>query len=251
MYCPHCGKETNEGQVFCHSCGAKIAQDSAAGTIRSRTPWEDREQRGALAGLVATLKESLFSPHEFFRKMSVKGGFSDPLVYAMITGMVGLMVFYIWQILFKETFQGYMPADIGEDGLSLFHGMGLAFAAVVLPFFIIIGLFLWSGVLHGILLMVKGAKNGFEATFRAVSYSYGANIFLIIPFCGGLIAAVWNIVLVIIGLKEAHGTSGGKASFAVFFPLILCCVGAVLFMILIFGTIAASFGTMPHKPWKM
>jgi hypothetical protein len=98
--------------------------------------------------------------------------------------------------------------------------------------------------------MVRGSKNGFEATFRVMAYAYGSNIFMAVPFCGGFIAALWNIVVVIIGLKEAHGTSGGKAAFAVLFPVLLCCAVAVLFSILVLGTVAASFGTMPHQPWK-
>ena len=67
-------------------------------------------------------------------------------------------------------------------------------------------------------MMVKGAKPGFEATFRVVAYGYSANIFMVIPFCGGILPLVWAVVLSIIGLREAHETTGGKAAFAVFLP---------------------------------
>jgi hypothetical protein len=132
----------------------------------------------------------------------------------------------------------------------MFSGVGMSVMAVITPFMIIAGVFLGSGMLHLLLLMVRGAKNGFESTFRVVAYAYGSNIFMAVPFCGGFIAALWNIVVVIIGLKEAHGISGGKAAFAVLFPLILCCAFVVLFSILVLGTVAASFGTMPHQLWK-
>jgi hypothetical protein len=111
-----------------------------------------------------------------------------------------------------------------------------------MPFMIILGLFIWSGILHVFLMMVKGTKAGFEATFRVVSYSYGTNVLNIIPFCGGIIAWVWSIVLSIIGLKEAHETSGGKAAFAVLFPFLLCCGLAVAVGLLMMGVIAASIG---------
>jgi hypothetical protein len=55
---------------------------------------------------------------------------------------------------------------------------------------------------------------------------------------------------VVIGLRDAHGTSGGKAAFVVLFPLIMCCAFVVLFSLLVLGTVAASFGTMPQQPWK-
>jgi len=169
----------------------------------------------------------------------------------MITSVTGIMVFYLWQILFQQAFHAYLPADgTMGSGIPALPGAGLAVVGLFMPFIIIIGIFLWSGFLHLILLMVRGAGGGFEATFRAVAYSYGAYLFLAIPFCGGLIASVWSIIVAIIGLKEAHGTSGGKAAFAVLFPLILCCVAVVLLMVVIFGTLAASVGTMNPVPWK-
>ena len=125
-----------------------------------------------------------------------------------------------------------------------------AAAAILTPFILIASLFIWAGILHLLLMMVRGAKNGFEATFRVVSYSVGAYVFLMIPFCGAIISALWTIVIAIIGLKEAHETTGGKASFAVLFPLIMCCAVVMLFFLLVLGTVASSFGTMPHQPWK-
>jgi hypothetical protein len=253
MFCPHCGKEVTEDQSFCQFCGGKLSDHAASpdSTGRERTAWEDRSRLGALRGLFATLRNSLFNPSEFFRKMNVTGGLADPMLYALIVGMAGIMVFYFWQILL----QGIMPAGLSQDvrglgGISLFSGIGLAVMAVLTPFFIITYLFLWAGLLHLLLLMVQGAKNGFEATFRTVAYSHGANIFLLVPFCGGLIAAVWGVVVVIIGLKEAHGTSGGKAAFAVLFPAIFCCAAAVFLLIALLGVVATSFGTLSSQPWK-
>ncbi len=261
MFCPHCGKEVAEDQLFCHHCGAKLreegmvpetapAQKEARPPVaeaapdlggRGKTPWEDRETRGFFSGLFRTMNDSLFHPSEFFRKMSVTGGFTDPLLYALIVGMVGLMFSYLWQIVMKGAVQNVMPAVQGQ---YMFEGIGLAVMAFFSPLLVIVGLFVSAGVLHLCLMMVKGARSGFETTFRVVSYGYSANIFLIIPFCGGLLTFVWAIVLYIIGLREAHETTGGKAAFAVFLPLIVCC-GAVIFFITVLMSMAAlSFGSL-------
>ncbi len=249
MFCPHCGKEVSENQVFCQHCGSRIAGPAPGG--RERTPWEERSEHGIVKGLFGTLKTSLFSPAEFFKKMNVTGGVAEPTLYAMIVGMAGVMVFYFWQIILQSSLPGPLSHEVkGPAGIDLFSGIGMAIVAVGTPFIIIIGLFLWAGFLHVLLLMMQGAKNGFEATFRTVAYSYGSNIFLVVPFCGGIIAGIWNIVIVIIGLKEAHGTTGGKAAFAVLFPAILCCAAVVFFILVILGTVAASFGTISSAPWK-
>ena len=259
MFCPHCGKEVSEGQIFCQHCGARLAEapevsgvPEAAQTMasggREKTPWEDRETRGFFGGFFATLREALFRPSEFFRTMSVTGGLTDPLLYALIIGMVGLMFSYFWQLTVQGAMENAMiPGMQAATGQHMFQGMGLAVLAFLTPFLIIVGLFISSGVLHLCLLLVKGAKAGFEGTFRVVAYGYSANIFLVIPFCGSIVAGVWAIVLAIIGLREAHETTGGKAAFAVFLPIILCCglilVGVALFL----GAAAASLGTFMQR----
>lgn len=249
MFCPHCGKEIAEGQAFCQHCGGAISAQPSAPT-RTKTAWEDRASLGFFRGLFTTIKESLFHPAQFFRAMPVTGGLADPLAYALITGMVGMTISYAWQIVLEQSFSGFMPADMRTAaGYQMFQGIGMAFIALIIPFAIIVALFLWTGILHVCLLLVRGATNGFEASFRAVAYSYGANIFMAVPLCGGLIALVWSMVLAIIGLKEAHGTSGGKASFAVLFPLMACCGIIILMALLLVGSLAASFGSMSHQ-WK-
>lgn len=250
MFCPHCGKEISEGHAFCQFCGGTIAAaGSATAPGRAKTAWEDPATRWNVQGLFSTLKGSLFAPANFFRTMNVTGGITDPTLYALITGMVSWMAYYFWMIVLHDPLSSYLPTK-GASDLDLFQGAGLAAAAVLAPFVLIASLFIWSGILHLLLMMVRGAKNGFEATFRVVSYSIGAYVFLMVPFCGALISALWTVVLAIIGLKEAHGTTGGKASFAVLFPLIMCCAMVMLFFLLILGSVAASFGTMPHQPWK-
>lgn len=250
MFCPHCGKEVSEGQAFCQFCGGTIAADvSTPLPGRAKTAWEEESTRWTVKGLISSLKDSLFAPANFFRSMNVTGGITDPLLYALITGMVSWMIYYFWQIVLHDPLSSYIPLR-GASDIDVFQGIGILAAAVVMPFILIASLFVWSGILHLLLMMVRGAKNGFEATFRVVSYSMGAYVFLMVPFCGAIISALWTVVLAIVGLKEAHGTTGGKASFAVFFPLIMCCAVVMLFSLLVLGTVASSFGTMPHQPWK-
>jgi hypothetical protein len=90
-------------------------------------------------------------------------------------------------------------------------------------------------------MIVGGANNGFEATVRVVCYAQTAQLAGIVPFCGGLIAAIWAIVLYVIGLATAHRTTQGKAVLAVLLPVVLCCafVAALVFMGVLAG-VAAS-----------
>jgi hypothetical protein len=248
MFCPQCGKEVFEIQAYCQHCGMRLAESapfSSGG--RSRTSWEDRESIGFFTGLSKTLKEVLFTPTSFFRKMPVAGGLTDPLLFAMIVGMTGLLFSYLWDILFYSSMQQYVLPEFrawSERGMMYDHGF--SYFSVLTPFTLIIGLFLTSGFLHLVLLMVRGAKAGFEATFRVVGYGTAPFVVMIIPFCGMPVTWLWVITLSIIGLREAHETSGGKAAVAVLFPFILCCGIITMTMALFMGAVAASFGGMMH-----
>ena len=245
MFCPHCGKEIADGQAFCQHCGAPLAEVAQIPAEREKTPWEDRESRGFLSGLFSTLKEVLFRPSGFFKKMPVTGGLTDPLLYALITGMAGLIFSYFWQILMQGAMQNLMiPGMKAAPGQNMFGGVVMAVVAFLSPFLIILGLFISSGILHVCLMLVRGARSGFEATFRVSAYGYSAYIFLIIPFCGSLISVVWAVVLAIVGLREAHETTGGKAAFAVFLPVVVCCGLVLLAIALFMGAAAVSLSTI-------
>ena len=110
---------------------------------------------------------------------------------------------------------------------------------ILLPLFIVIGLFIGSGIVHLCLMIVGGANQSFETTFRVLAFSQGsASPLQIIPLCGGLISGVWAIVCNCIGLARAHETDTGRAVLAVFLPLIVCCGGGLLIAFM-FGALGA------------
>jgi hypothetical protein len=214
---------------------------------RSKTPWENREEIGLFPGLFRTMKDALFTPSEFFKKMPVSGGLTDPLLYALIVGMVGLMVHYFWDILLYNSMPDFIASEMKTSaGRSMVQGFRSPFAAMIMPFLLIFWLFIVSGALHLVLLLVRGASAGFEATFRVIAYGVSPFVALVLPFCGMPIAGVWVMTISVIGLKEAHGTTGGKAAFAVLFPFIFCCGILIAAIALFMGAVAASFGSIIH-----
>ncbi len=120
-------------------------------------------------------------------------------------------------------------------------GIWWIFLLILAPVFIVIGIFINAGIVHLCLMLVGGAKQSFETTFRVVCFAAGSvGPLLVVPFCGGLIAGVWRIVLECIGLARAHEIDTGKAVMAVLLPLIVCCGGGLLIVILMGGFGALS-----------
>ena len=248
MFCPHCGNEITDGHAYCSHCGLRITEPGqVVGNARSKTAWEDREAIGFLNGLFRTVKEVLVSPTAFFRRMPVTGGLTDPLLFALISGMTGLMFLDIWDILLPDSLQNFMTPEMraGADR-SMIDVVGSPVAVVMTPFLLMLGLFIVSGMLHLLLWMVRGVRAGFEATFRVVTYSVAAFLFLAMPYCGMVIMMGWVTILAIIGLKEAHETTGGKSVVAVLFPLICFCGVLILTMLLFMSALVAFFSNLLH-----
>ena len=179
----------------------------------------------------------LTKPGEAFAVMKREGGLGEPLIYALIGGCLGGIV----SLLFSMGLQSVGFFAGRHDTFAAMTGMRAGSAAfiILIPLFVVIGLFIGSAIVHLCLMIVGGANQSFETTFRVLAFSQGsAGPLQMIPICGGLISGVWALVCNCIGLARAHDTDTGRAVLAVFLPLIVCC-GGVLVIVLMFGGLGA------------
>src|SRR5437588_612156 len=213
--------------------GAAPTSTAVAG--RTGLPWEHRQERGFFNAFIETLSMVLTRPAEAFSVMKREGGLGEPLIYALIGGCLGGIVSALFSLGLHSV--GFF-AD-RHDTFAAMTGMGVSAGFIVLvPLFIVIGLFIGSAIVHVCLMIVGGANQSFETTFRVIAFSQGSTGPLqMIPVCGGLIAGVWALVCNCIGLARAHETDTGRAVLAVFLPLIVCCGG--VFTLAMFGVFGA------------
>jgi hypothetical protein len=200
-------------------------------------PWENRAQLGLFQGWFQTVSLLITRPADGFAMMRPEGGLTDPLLFGLIGGSAGSIVSFAFQFLLRSI-PGMSHNDIYSDMFGLAPGVLFIIAAILTPIFVVLGLFISSGILHLCLMLVGGANRGFETTFRVLCFASGtANLFNMVPMCGGLIAAVYSIVLNCTGLSRAHQTTTGKAVLAIFLPMIVCCV-----LVVVFGIVLGGFG---------
>jgi hypothetical protein len=185
---------------------------------RGPTPWERREDLGVWQGIYQTFKAALFTPRELFGGMTYERGIREPLAFGLLLGSIGTMVGFFWKFLLTS---GGLVA-MGFDRFSDFT-MSIIFLGIIIisPIIAIITMFVMSGILHLLLLIVRGGKNGFEATFRVVSYSQATQVFSLIPFIGVFIGGVWILIVQIVGLREIHETSYARVILALLIPMAL------------------------------
>ena len=203
---------------------------------RSGLPWDERQAKGIVNAFIETLQMVLSRPVVAFTAMKREGGLGEPLFYAIIGGTIG----GVFAITYNFVLRSFAPFGDRHGAFThLFAGLGWIFLLVLTPLLVVIGMFVASAILHVCLMIVGGAKQSFETTFRVICFAEGsASPLLVIPFCGGLISGIWKIVLYCIGLARAHETDTGRAVIAVLLPLIVCC-GGLLLIIMMFGALGA------------
>jgi hypothetical protein len=221
--------------------GASAITPTATIAPRSGLPWDERQQRGILRAFFDTLVMVLTKPAEAFTAMKREGGLGEPLIYAIIGGSVGGVIYFLYNFLLSSA---HMLGS-HENPMMQMMGGGIRplFFIILVPLFVTIATFIGSGIFHLCLMIVGGAKQPFETTFRVVCFAGGsANPLLVIPICGGLIGGIWKIVLYCIGFARAHETDTGRAVLAVLLPLIVCC-GGIFALMMMLGLGAFGF---PH-----
>jgi hypothetical protein len=215
---------------------------AATAPLRTGLPWENREGRSFFNALFDTISLIFTKPAEAFSIMRREGGFGDPLIYALILGCAGGLV----SIGFNTGIQSLGLMSERNNALGALFGMGFGIIAMIflLPIVIIIGMFIGAAITHLCLMLVGGAKQPYETTFRVLCYGGGTgNLLQMIPFCGGFAALIANLIFSCIGLARAHETDTWRALVAILLPMILCC-GAIVF--LVFAFIGAIAGTNWH-----
>ena len=242
MLCPKCARETGLGSNSdkCPHCGAQMTMAMPNATTATETAnkiitWDD--QGPGFTRLWNTWKESMFHPTRFFSQMPTNAGLGKPLLYFLILGFISVIFGAVWlsmytalHIPFFEFRTELIP--VLRD-IPLYQILGVW--VIISPLFMIISAFIMSGIFHLCLMVLGGNKKGFEATFRSCVYAWASpSLLMIIPFCGGHIGWIWGIVLTIIGFRETHRISTGKAVLAYFIPFITC-----LFLTCFLGFLAA------------
>jgi hypothetical protein len=202
----------------------------------SGLPWDQRQEKGLFNAFIETLQLVLSKPTAAFTAMRREGGLGEPLLYAIIGGTFGAVFAIIYNFLLRS----FALFGTREGPFAhAFSGIAVIFLLILTPIIVAIGVFIGSAILHLCLMIVGGAKQSFETTFRTICFAGGSvNPLLVIPFCGGLIVFIWKIILYCIGLARTHETETGRAVVAVLLPIIVCCGGGLL-LAMMFGVLGA------------
>jgi len=185
----------------------------------------DYDLSNPVESFVDTVRRVVLQPVGFFAGLPRSGSLLNPLVFALICTEISVILGGILGLVgVREGFvAGYgfqIPEnqDFGEFiGSVIFAPIGSA-----------ISVFVIAGIAHLLVMLIVGATNsGFGATFRVASYAAVTSLVSWIPIIGGLLG-LYGIYLAVVGIREMHQTTTGKAVIVVLFPVILILLLALL-----------------------
>ena len=218
-----------DGQPLCADCKARTVRQIERGDMLStlqRQPSAWERERG-WSSFVATLKAVMLTPGEFFRGLQHNG--AGHISFAIAASWPGAFVGSLLYLIpgFTENQFGRSPAEGLLGGLL----MVFLFGVLLPPLQVLLQIYVGGAILHLCLKVTRGANAPFEATCRLLAYAAGPAILAIIPICGAIVAGFWALVVQIVGAKEMHETTYGRAILAVLLPLIVIC--GCVFVILV------------------
>jgi hypothetical protein len=216
-----------------------VAVTSGSKPERTGLPWENREGRTLINALIDTLMMVFTRPADAFSIMKREGGLGEPLSYTVILGSVGAVVALGFSLIMQSV--GIMSGR--QTGIESLFGFGLGsiFLVLFIPVFLAVGTFIGAAIAHVCLMVVGGANQSFETTFRVLCYASGsANALQLVPICGGFLAGLAGLVLNCMGLARAHETDTWRAVVAILLPVVLCCGGLGVLFAVIIGSMSGT-----------
>jgi hypothetical protein len=190
-----------------------------------RTSGGDYELSNPVESFADVVRRVVLQPVRFFAGLPRRGSLLNPLVFALICTEIAAI---LGGILSLAGAGGAFVTGYGFE-VPENQGVGEFIGSVVLaPIGGVIGVFVVAGVAHLLVRLVIGATNaGFGATFRVAAYTSVTSLVSWIPFIGDLLA-LYGIYLAVVGIREMHSTTTGKALIVVLLPVIVIVVLALL-----------------------
>ena len=179
---------------------------------------------------VDIVRRVVLQPVGFFAALPRSGSLLNPLIFALICTEISAILGGILRLAgVGEGFVAGYGFQVPEN-----QDFGEFIGSVIFaPIGGVIGVFVVAGIGQLVVRLVVGATNsGFGATFRVASYAGVTSLVSWIPIIGGLLS-LYGIYLAVVGIREMHETTTGKAVLVVLIPVIVVVVLALLGLLVV------------------
>lgn len=195
-----------------------------------------------VGSFTAAARRVLLESVGFFRSLARQGDWTGPIVFALICYEVYAVLAGLIGLVFGGI-SSFDAGGAGEQAAGVAASLGgFIIGIIVAPIIAAIILFVMAGIRHLLVIFLVGSENaGFEATLRVQAYTFATRLFWWIPIIGSIVGFFYGIYLSVVGIREVHATTTGKAALVVLVPVALvllllavlaAILGAVIFTLL-------------------
>jgi hypothetical protein len=185
--------------------------------------WEQPGTAGLPGRLISTIGQVFARPVITFRGLNPDAPLGRSMVYYLLIATVSTWVSLAYNLLVVLVVPEYLAkSPLGDKMTPSMMIAGSVLNMVIAPFFLAGMAFVAAGFLHMLLMLFGVSQPNFALTVRVYCYAVGtAFLMMLIPGCGVLIFVPCAVMLLIVGLKEAHRTDYLRPAFAVIVPALV------------------------------
>ena len=199
------------------SQGGPAHTDHANYTEDNAIPWENPARNGWLRGFITTLHGVMFRGPEFFSGFSASGSLTPGYLFFLIMGYVTIIGSLLWAQAVAVLLPDMVPSVMGRASVPVL----LLLAPIALGLML---LFV-TGCIRIALRILAPEQADFIVIYKVVSYAVAPFILSVAPFVGPPLGAIWFLVALIIGCKNALGLSWTLAVLVPLPPAIMLLFG--------------------------
>jgi hypothetical protein len=183
-----------------------------------------------LGSFVDVVRRVVLQPAQFFAAIPRSGPLLNPLVFAVLCIEISALLSALLVLAGVQENPGFNPNP--QNALPSVFTPGSALASIIVaPIAGAIGLLIAAAIQQLLVRLIVGANNsGFGSTFRVASYTQVTGLVNWIPIVGPLLS-LYGLYLAIVGIREAHGTTMGKAALVILIPFAVVLVIALIVLI--------------------
>lgn len=198
-------------------------------TVRSRSGGEFHLS-SPVSSFIGVARRVVLQPVRFFAGLPRGGSLLNPLVFALVCIVVSAVLSGFLVLTGVQQNPGFNPNP--QNAIPSTFAPTSALASVFFaPVGGAIGLFVAAAIQQLLVRLIVGANNGgFASTFKVASYTQVTGLVNWIPIVGPLVA-LYGLYLSIVGIRETHGTTTGKAALVVLIPFAAVLLVAVIVLV--------------------
>jgi hypothetical protein len=176
---------------------------------------------------VDVVRRVVLQPVRFFAGLPRSGTLLNPLVFALVCILISAILSGLLVLVGVQQNPGFNPNP--QNAIPSTFAPTSALASILFaPIGGTIGLFVAAAIQQLLVRLIVGENNsGFASTFRVASYTQVTGLVNWVPIVGPLVA-LYGLYLSILGIREVHGTTMGKAALVVLIPFAVVLVVALI-----------------------